>query len=148
MIRRATPGDVCAIAALGAGFHDLAGWSDVAGYSAADCEASLRWMIDSADAVLLVAECDGDVVGMAGGIAAPLYFNFAHKHGQELFFFIAPEHRGFGGALLDALEAEARVIGCASWQMIALDRVNPEATGRLYQRRGYRASEHSFIKRL
>lgn len=149
MIRRALLDDVPAIAEIGERFHDLAGWHDVAEYVGEDCSATLITMIESAEHIVLVAEVEGKIVGIAGGLTFPLYFNHAHRSGQELFLYVEPGLRdGTGGRLLTALEDEARAIGCKSWAMIALDKVEPELTGRLYRRRGYRASEHSYIKRL
>jgi len=49
--------------------------------------------------------------------------------------------------LLDAFE-EWAAEKCGTVRMIALEAVNPERTGRLYQRRGYAPLEHGYIKRL
>ena len=148
MIRAATLDDLPAIAEMGERFHAEAGWADVAAYDRQHCIASLQAMLDGAG-VVLVAETAGKVVGIAGGLYFPLYFNHAHRTGQELFLYVEPGLRdGTGARLLTALEDAARDAGCQSWIMIALDRVSPEATGRLYQRRGYRPAEHSWIRRL
>lgn len=149
MIRNAEPGDIPAIAELGALFHIEAELGDVVGYCPESTAKTLQSLIDSPDGILLVAEQGGEIVGMTGGLAFPFYFNHAHKSGQELFWFVKPEARnGVGRLLFDAIEAEAKAAGCVSWAMIALDRVQPELTGKIYRRRGYRASEHSYIKRL
>lgn len=149
MIRPAGVEDIPTIASMGKAFFDEAAWSDVVEYVSEDCAASLLAMIEGEHGIVLVAEEAGQIVGMAGGVVCPLYFNRAHLSGQELFLWVKPgERRGLGGRLLIALEQAAKDAGCQSWSMIALDRVEPEATGKLYERRGYRASEHSYIKRL
>lgn len=149
MIRDATPADIPEIARLGELFHAEAGWGDIVEYSVEDTQKTLTHLVTSDDGILLVADNDGEIVGMAGGFAHPVYFNHAHKSGQELFWWMKPDLRdGTGRLLLEAMEDRARAIGCSSWAMIALDKVNPELTGRIYRRRGYRASEHSYIKRL
>jgi GNAT superfamily N-acetyltransferase len=149
MIRKATLDDVPAIAEMGERFHHEAGWADIADYSVEDCAKSLIQMIETDLGIVLVSEAEGRITGIAGGLVFPLYFNHGHKSGQELFLYVEPGLRdGTGGKLLGALEEEAKAQGCSSWIMIALDKVSPHATGRLYSRRGYRASEHSWIRRL
>lgn len=149
MIRPARIDDCAEIARLGEIFHAEAAWGDVCDYRQGDCQATLERMCEAPETILLVAERDGDLIGMAGGLISMLYFNHAHLTGQELFWWIDPQERGsIGLRLLEALENEARARGCQSWAMIALDKVDPERTARIYERRGYRASERSFIKRL
>lgn len=149
MIRDAIPADVPRIADLGGEFHREAGWGDVVPYSQEDTQKTLDFLIEDDNGILLVAERDGEIIGMTGGLAHPVYFNLSHKSGQELFWWVQPGLRdGTGRLLLEAMEARAKAIGCVSWSMIALDKVNPELTGKIYRRRGYRASEHSYIKRL
>lgn len=149
MIRAATVKDCRIIAELGHRFHREAAWGDICDYKVSDCQKSLEAMCGLPDAILLVAEEDGEIVGMAGGLVSPLYFDHAHKTGQELFWWIKPTAApGTGGRLLEAMEQAARDRGCSSWAMIALDKLNPDKMARLYRLKGYRASEHSFIKRL
>lgn len=149
MIRRATLDDIGVVVELGALFHAEAGWSDICEYVVEDTSKTLAHLVDDENGILFVAEKDGEIVGMCGGLAHPIYFNHGHKSGQELFWWMKPGLRdGTGRQLLDAMENEARSLGCQSWAMIALDKVQPELMGRLYRMRGYRASEHSWIKRL
>lgn len=141
--------DIPEIARLGEHFHAAAGWSDIFAYSVDDCAASLEAFMASESFICLVADEDG-IVGMAAGIVAPVYFNHGHQSGEELFWWVDPASagQGTGVRLLVALEDEAKRRGCVSWQMKSIDRLNGERMGKLYERRGYRASEHSFIKRL
>ena len=148
MIREATLDDCREIAKKGERFFREAGWGDVAEYRVDDCERTLRHLVTSDDGILIVADVGG-VVGMAGGMVSPLYFNFSHKTGQELFWWTAvnaPLRTGL--QLLDAMEDAARAKGCHSWVMMSLDKMNPAIMARMYRKRGYRPSEHSFIKRL
>lgn len=147
MIRPAVPEDAPVIAALGERFHAEAGWGDIVEYVASDCEATVRHLIGSPEGIVLVAD-EGGIVGMAGAMIYPMYFNLAHRTGQELFWWSKPGSRGRGIRLLDALETAARDAGCASFAMLALDKIDPERMAELYRRRGYRASEHIFIRRL
>lgn len=148
MIRAATKADIPEIAYLGELFHAQAGWGDCFEYRAEDCIASLATFMKLDSFICLVADT-GRIVGMAAGVISPVYFNHSHVSGEELFWWVsdhAPQLTGI--RLLDAIEDAARAKGCGSWQMKSIARLNGERMGRLYERRGYRASEHSFIKVL
>lgn len=148
MIRPATLADIPAIAKLGERFHAEAGWSDIFAYSVDDCATSLASFMASAAFICLVADI-GEIVGMTAGAIAPVYFNHSHLSGEELFWWVsdqAPQMTGI--RLLEALESAAKSNGCQSWQMKSIDRLGGDRMGKLYQRRGYRAAENSFIKRL
>lgn len=148
MIRVATHGDIPAMVEMGREFHAAAGWGDVAEFVEDDCAASLAVMIDAPSMIVLALEDQGQLVGMAGGVSSPCYFNHRVTLGQELFFWINPEQRGGGMIFKKVLEAEARRIGCDAWIMIALENIRPDATGALYRRGGYRPAERNWIKRL
>ena len=80
---------------------------------------------------------------MAGAVVFDHPFNRAHKAAQELFWWSEGRE---GLRLLDALETAVREAGCHSLTMITLEAVNPQATGRLYARKGFRVLEHSYMK--
>ena len=148
-IRDATADDVDEIARLGHVFYEEAGWADIAEWDEASIKVTLSSLIDNTAGIVLVLCRKGVISGIAGGMVYPVYFNHAHKTGQELFWWLTPDQRDGGGkGLLDALEAAAKARGAQSWAMIALDMLRPEAIGAVYQRRGYRPSERTFIKRL
>jgi len=137
------------IAEMGSRFFAEAQWSDVTEWDHDSICATLRHLVDDPLGILLIATRKGVICGMAGGLVHPAYFNVHHLTGQELFWWVEPDERGgVGQMLLDCLELAAMERGAKSWAMIALDRVRPDAVGAVYRRRGYRASEHSYIKRL
>lgn len=150
MIRPATADDIPTIARLGKEFHAQAQWGDIFDYSVDDCAASLAHFMPQDLFMCFVAEVDGEIVGMCAGVLSPVYFNHAHKSGEEMFWWVNPAKAsaGLGIKLLLALEAEAKARGALSFQMKSLARLNGDRMGKLYERRGYRASEHTFIKRL
>ena len=148
-IREAGEADIEGIAFMGARFFDEAQWSDVVEWDHDSVCSTLRMMLSDERGILLVAQRGDELVGMAGGMVYPLYFNHNHLTGQELFWWVDPAFRGeVGLPLMSKMEERAMSAGAKSWAMIALDKVRPEATGAIYRRRGYRASEHSYIKRL
>lgn len=148
-IRPATHDDIEAVTALGEKFHTEGGLEQLAPYDPDSIRSLLAVLIDGDSGILIVAEQDGEIIGMAGGMVFPLYFNAAVKVGQEFFWWVQPEHRrGPGKALKDAIEQAAKAAGAAHWFMIALENVRPDAVGAVYRRAGYRPWEHSYVKGL
>lgn len=149
MIRDAVHSDIPAIVEMGSLFFSEAEWSDVTEWDDDSVSATLANLIEGDGGILLVAERDGEVIGMTGGLVHPAYFNAHHLTGQELFWWVRPEFRkGVGAEMFSRLEQEAKDRGAKSWSMIALDRVRPKAMDRIYKVSGYRCAEHSYIKRL
>ena len=148
MIRPATPDDAPEIARLGAIFHAQAEWDEIP-YIVDDCTTALTQFMQMPTFLCFVAEEEGGVVGMIAGILSPVYFNHRHVSGEELFWWVSDDApRSTGLKLLTALEERAREMGCGTWQMKSLARLNGERMEQLYTRRGYRASERLFIKEL
>lgn len=147
MIRPMTLNDLPKVARLGAEFHAKAGWDEIA-YSEDDCLTSLTRFLETGSFVGLVAD-DGHIVGMIAGLISPVYFNYSHISGEELFWYVADDAPQMTGIkLLKAMESEARAHGCRSWQMKSLARLGGERMVQLYERMGYRRSESSFLKEL
>ena len=149
MIREATQDDMPALTRMGRQFFALTGISDITSFDDESFHRTIAHLIEG-DGVCLVAEIDGQVVGAAGALAYPFYFNVAHKTGQEIFWWIDPEWRNgkIGMQLFVALETWAKDAGCKTFSMIALDQVEADKVGKMYKRCGYRATEHSYIKEL
>lgn len=143
MIRHATPADLDAMVEMGALFHAYSGLSEI-GYDPQSFRATLEAGLDSDTQAYFVAERDGKLTGMTGGIVYPAYFNNKQIAGQELFWWGEGEGRG----LYRALEQWAKSKGCASFAMVALDNEQAARMGRIYARMGYRPVEHHYIKRL
>lgn len=148
MIRHATKDDIPACLELGRAFFDASGYSQETAYDPATTAATFTHLMESPDGVLLVAEVDSEVIGMAAALAYPHYFNAKSRAAQELFWWVDPSARGgtSGVRLLQGLEAWARDSGCITLSMICLTIDSPAE--RVYQRTGYRASERTYIKRL
>lgn len=144
-VRQATADDIPACAEMGRRFFDESGFSAETSFDPLSFEVTLRQLIASKDGVVLVA--DG---GMVGGLAYPFYFNANSKTAQEMFWWVSPEYRGtnLGMLLIDGFERWARSKGCETLSMICLPALRESPAERVYQRRGYRASERVYIKRL
>lgn len=132
---------------MGQRFFDASGYSDITVYDRDSMRVTFDGLIASPSAVVMIAEKQKPV-GMAAALIYPWYFNAHHTTAQELFWWLDPEHRGIGTKLFDALMAGVKAKGAQSLSMIALDRLHPEKVGGIYERRGFRPSERSWIKKL
>ena len=150
LVRAATRDDMPEIIVMGEQFHILSGMKDMGAFDATSLENTIVAMIDGpVSGFVLVAESDGEVVGMTAGILFPLYFNLSLKGCQELFWYCKPDSRkGAGRLLLDELEAEASRRGADVFMTAALAGLRDGAIARVYERRGYRPVENTFIRKL
>jgi ribosomal protein S18 acetylase RimI-like enzyme len=146
LIRLGTKDDIPELARLGRLFFNESGYAVIADYDEQSVRDSLTAFMDAGICVLVVAEED-EIIGMTGAVISPLYLNRSVQMAQELFWWVHPDHRGgVGKDLLNMLEAELEKRGAAANVMIALQKVNPELTGKLYERRGYQLIEHHYMR--
>jgi ribosomal protein S18 acetylase RimI-like enzyme len=142
-IRRAGPGDVAALAAINhevQALHRAARPDRYADPSVEAIAAAVRTQLAAPDAVVLVADRDGDVVGYAvvtrvdrPGHTYALPRRTAHV--DQLGVAGRARRGGVGRALMAAVEAQARAWGAAA---VTLDvqAFNPEAIA-FYAALGY-----------
>ncbi len=144
-VRAATEADVGAIVGMSACFYATTSYAGFADFAPEAAESLARMMI--ADGVMLVAESEGQPVGMVGLIVAPFMFNAAHTMACEVVWWVNGDQRGSGAgiALLRAIEPACRERGCIAIQMVHLANSPPQAA-MLYERMGYVHSESSFTK--
>lgn len=150
MIRPAVISDLPRMETMGARFFaasDLDVWFS---YSPHDFSKTAADVMASDQGVALVGDGPKGVVGMAIALAYPVYFNRAHVTAQELVWWVESEYRGgpMGAQLRSGLEEWARVKGCLTMEMGALETLRPEALAHLYERKGYGPKERIFCKRL
>jgi len=142
MIRKAVHGDIPRIVDMGRRFFEEMNAPILGDYNDAAAESTARMLIESAAGILLIGPH-----GMAGALVSPIYMT-AQSAAVEMFWWVDPEHRGAGKSLLAALEAAAKDKGAQTMHMIALEALNPEIVGAIYQRAGYRPLEHIYVRRL
>lgn len=148
-IRPAIQSDLNQIVKLGLNFHKASGLEAVFPFDPKSLRRTLRHMVESPSAGIVVIETDGAIKGAAGFQASKSFFNETIKVGQERFFWIEPDLRGFDGIkLLHALEQEAKVCGCTRFAMVSLNNLKPEQLDKFYRRQGYEPLEHVYVKLL
>lgn len=136
MIRPATVSDIPRLLEMGEAFSAKARLGDHVGYNREDMAETFRALIEGGHPVFI-----GEA-GAIGGTSTPHPFNRAHIMAQELFWWSEGRE---GLRLLSAFEKWCAE-NCHSLRMITLEAVEPERTGKLYERRGYRPLEHGYIR--
>lgn len=142
MIREAVLDDIPHLVVMGLHFIRS---SDYAGHLDENPDAlfdTMLRLIESEDALLLV-EDTGNPTGMLGAVL----FSHPLSHQRffsELFWWVEPEHRGNGLALLRAAEEWAAERGASHSIMISPD----DRVSRLYETLGYAKLETHYIRLL
>ncbi len=141
-VRSATAADMPWILAQLEAFDQFFGSSRSLFPSMEMAEAKLAWLVDQH--VVLIAERADERQGFIAGLLQPSFYNDDVVQLTELFWWVAPEHRGgrAGLVLLNAFTA----IGHARAHQVVMSLedtspVNPETL----ERRGYRPKETSFL---
>ncbi|MEF2156391.1 GNAT family N-acetyltransferase [Luteimonas sp. FXH3W] len=144
MIRAATLDDVGAIVDMARKFYAT---TDYANFAPFDETAMTHLVAGLVDHVLLIAEQDGQPVGMVGLMVSPFLFSPSQTFATEIVWWVEESARsnGVGIELLRAVEPACKQKGCTSIQMMHLA-TSPKQAGLLYQRLGYRHSETSYFK--
>ena len=142
MIRPANDSDLAWILAEGKRFFDASGYGAVCTYRPEDvAKTLLRCQI------VLV---DDQHRAMAAAGLFPAFMDSQTLMAQELFWWVSPEHRGTGVAieLLEAMENAAKQLGARAMLMLCIDRLDGNKVAGIYKRRGYRAAERLFMRKL
>jgi len=149
-IRHAEPDDLNVLLEMGRDFFDNSPNGAFTTFDENSLTSTLIALMSGvAGGSLLVAEADGQVVGMAACVVFPFYANHSTLIGQEMFWWVNPEHRkGIGGSLLDELEAEAKRKGAKVFLGAHLSGERNAAFERLYRRRGYTPAENTHLRIL
>lgn len=145
-IREAVAADLPTIARMGVRFYALTQYQ--LPYSKESVERWLGVMLEQH--MVAVTEHDGQIIGFSGGIVSPFWLNDDYLCGQELFYWVEPEHRNKGAALplLRRMEAKAKAAGCAIWSMLAIESSDPERAEAIYRWLGYQPMERPWSKIL
>lgn len=138
MIREASADDMPLIVELGREMHARSVWRDYAAFAGTDFGNSAQRLIDDPDGAVFLSRR-----GMLWLSIVSLYFNSGVRIAAEMFFY-APDGHG------DALRRAGERWAAQSAQLIAMNRhaTTDDRAGILYQRAGYAALEHSFLRAL
>ena len=147
-VRHATLDDLEAIMALAREFIMFAPHASVADVSSEELEQQARTCIENA--LVLVAEDEGKVVGMLVGVLTGLWFSPSTLMAAELAWWVTPSARNgsAGIRLVTAFQDWAREQGAKVVTMSSLDLDFDTRVSSVLERMGFKASEHTHMKRL
>ena len=96
----------------------------------------------------IVAEKEGVIVGVIGGMLAPSMFDKSQKIGQESIWYVTQKERkgSMGFKLIKEFERECIKRGANAIIMIHMSNLYPEVLDRLYKMNGFRLMESNYIK--
>ena len=139
MIREATIDDLDFLLAMGENFYNACDFPAQMSFDKDTLEGVFRNLVVNDSAALFV---DDKLRGAIGGIVYPYYFT-GQLAGNEMFWWVEPEHKGkLKSKLLTKLEDWAREQGAVSFTMIVPESVEEEV------HRDYEPKEQHFVRYL
>lgn len=144
-IRLADDADVDVVLEMGRKFYTSIEQAKMIPFDEESASVQIFHMLDNG--FILLAEADGEVVGMMGCSFFDYPMNLAYKGCTEHMFWVEESHRGSTLAARMIKEAEAIAVheGASFCVMAALES-SPEMIDTFYKRLGYNRSERAYIK--
>ena len=146
-VRNATQDDIPRIVEMARTFYADSGYTAIA-------EASIPSLaglaiITMESGVMLVAEADGAVVGMACLFVEPFTFNPSVMVASEIAWWVDPAHRGslLAKEMLSVIDDRCKALGVNVIRMATLANSPPQAAA-LYERLGYTKADSYYMRIL
>lgn len=109
----------------------------------------VEWLIETENCTAMVAvDVEGKVVGMVSGVSIPNYFDNSRVMAAEMWWWVDQDARvaGIGTALMDALESWAKAAGAERLSMMIMHQLGDNGARSIYEKRGYRKHETTYLK--
>lgn len=149
-VRVATPEDMPSYMDLAAAFVATTPISHIVPFNRDSTSTFVQNSLDNPDMLILVAEDDGQIIGITAAMTYPMYFNPDKLVAQELWWYLTPEARGGPASkmLFQTIEKWAKAKGAEAMFMIALADARVDTLAKVYKRSGYVPVERSYVKGL
>lgn len=137
IIRQLTPQDIPSVISLGGRMHEESQFGALT-YAPEKVAKKCARSVSDPDMLALVAEKDGEIVGMFGAYVTPYEFG-DERIAQDILVYVAPEHRG-GMAFVRMIKAYvfwAKEKSAALVFLAQTTGVNQDLVANLYQRLGF-----------
>lgn len=104
-------------------------------------------MIKEGSMTVMVMEEDGNIIGSMAFLIAPDLHD-GKLTAVETYWFMHPDHRGFGLRLFNEFERLAMQKGCQKLAMIHMTDSYPGILEKVYKRYGYKLVEKHYVKEI
>ena len=96
----------------------------------------------------IVAEENGEIVGVVGGLVSSSIFDKGQLVGQETIWYVDKRFRGgvIGLKLIKAFEEECKIRGAKLIAMVNMGNLYTDVLDKIYKRRGYKLMERQYIR--
>ena len=147
MIRKAKDSDLATIVEMSGKFYPHTPYSNIVPFNPEAAAVLAQALIDNH--IMLIAELNGQPVGMIGLIVTNFPFDPETLGAYEIIWWVEPEvqKQGVGKALLEAIDPVAKQKGASFIHMVCMANSPIEAAA-LYIKSGYDHTEMSFTKRI
>jgi N-acetylglutamate synthase-like GNAT family acetyltransferase len=147
-VRQAELKDLDEYVKLAARFHAASPMHNFIDFDAEGYANFFITSLEKTEVKMWLAEKNGEMIGIAGAILFPLYFNPSTFAVQELWWWLTPNARGSGAAkqMYQCIENWAKETEASALFMIALEDDRVEKMEKLYTRAGYKPMERTFCK--
>lgn len=148
IVRAATAEDLPQYIALARMFHAASPMHNVIAFDDEGYSQFYLQAIEMPTAGVWLAELDKEVVGIAGALLYPMYFNPSALVVQELWWWLTPKARGSGagGKMFKQIELWTKEKNAVALFMIALEDARAKKMEHLYVRAGFKPMERTFMK--
>lgn len=146
-IRAVEAGDIDAIMVMARAMHAESPRYNHIPFIDADALQAIKFTVQNDSA--RVAEEDGKLIGMIGGVKVNYFFNHSASYTTDMVVYVAPDKRGSSVALrlIRTFEAWSEAQPDVVDTILGVStEIEAERTVLVYQRLGYRLSGHSLIK--
>lgn len=148
VIRRATTADIDALMPMAERFYNSCPWKDVAAYDPNTSQQGMLNLLGNENAGVFVIDAGDELLGAVGFVLTPVWLAANFVLAQEVFWWVEPGASREALALWRAGEVWAEASGANAALMIRLEGMRDEGLHRLYERRGYNAVEHHYVRKL
>ena len=149
IIREANNDDAASLLSMGELMHNESPRFNKFTFDKEKAANLIQHLIAIDNGIVIVAEHEGNLVGMIGGMVCEQFFS-KDLYACDFVVYIDPEHRGTSAIIrmIKLFEERAIKLGAKEISLGISTEIHAERTANLYEKLGYKRSGISTIKRI